>query len=106
MAQVKKGSVISGIFWMFLISLLLFWLPVVGPFLAGIVGGKKAGGVAPAMAAVFLPGIVFGALLFLLAAALSGIPLLGFVAGFGGLVLALVHVGPLLLGAIIGGLLA
>jgi len=92
--------------WMALLSLLLFWLPVLGPFLAGLVGGKKSGGVGGALAAVFLPGILFGFLLFVMATTLTGIPLLGVVAGMGGLVLSLVHVGPLLLGAIVGGLLA
>ncbi len=105
-AREKKGSVISGIVWMFVISLLLFWLPVAGPLMAGLVGGKKSGGVGAAILAVFLPGLVFGLLLFLTASILIGLPLIGFVAGFGGLVLSLVHVGPLLVGAIAGGLLA
>ncbi|MFT7128436.1 MAG: hypothetical protein ACI89U_000543 [Gammaproteobacteria bacterium] len=102
----KNGSVIGGIFWMFFISILLFWLPVVGPLIAGIVGGKKSGGVGAAMAAVFLPSIIFGALLFSLAASISGLPLIGAIAGAGGVVLSLAHVGPLLIGAIIGGALA
>lgn len=102
----KNGSVIGGIFWMFLISLLLFWLPVVGPLIGGIVGGKKAGGVGAALAAVFLPCIILGALLFSLAASISGLPLIGVIAGAGGVVLSLAHVGPLLIGAIIGGALA
>lgn len=45
MADEKKGSILSAIIWMFLISLFLFWLPFAGPLIAGIVGGKKAGGV-------------------------------------------------------------
>ena len=102
----RKGSIISGMIWMFVISLLLFWLPVLGPLLAGIVGGKKAGGIAAAMTAVFLPGLLFGGLLFILATSITGIPLIGVVAGAGGLLLALAHVGPLLLGAVIGGLMA
>ena len=106
MASTTKGSIGSGIFWMFLLSLLLFWLPLVGPFLAGLVGGKKSGGVGNAIAAVFLPGIVFAAILFGLATSFTGIPVLGAIAGAGGLVLSLVHIGPLLLGAIIGGLIA
>jgi hypothetical protein len=101
-----KGSVGAGVLWMFVISLLLFWLPVIGPFVAGLVGGKKSGGVGNAVAAVFLPGIVFGVLLFVLATSLTGIPILGAVAGAGGLALSLLHIGPLLIGAIIGGLLA
>lgn len=101
----KAGSVGSAIFWMFFISLLLFWLPLIGPFIAGLVGGKKAGGVGNAIAAVFLPAIVFAVILFSLATTISSAPLIGAIAGAGGLVLALAHVGPLLLGAIIGGIL-
>ena len=91
---------------MFFISCLLFWLPVAGPLLAGIVGGQKSGGVGASIAAVLLPGIILGFFLFIDAALFTGIPLIGFVAGFGGLVLAFAHIGPLLLGAIIGGFLA
>ncbi len=101
-----KGSIGAAILWMLLLSLLLFWLPLLGPFLAGLVGGRKAGGVGGAIVAVFLPAIVFGAALFLLTSVFTGMPLLGIVAGMGGLTLALAHVGPLLLGAIIGGLTA
>ena len=36
-----------------------FWLPLIGPFLAGFVGGRKAGGVIQAAIAVFLPGLLF-----------------------------------------------
>jgi hypothetical protein len=106
MADDNKGSILAGIIWMFIISVLLFWLPVVGPLIAGLVGGKKSGGVGSAIAAVFLPGIIFGILLFFLSASLSGLPLIGVIAGAGGLILALAHVGPLLIGAIIGGLIA
>ena len=91
---------------MFIISLLLFWLPVVGPLIAGVVGGKKSGGIVNALAAVFLPGIVFGILLFFLTTIITGMPLIGAVAGAGGLILAIAHVGFLLVGAIIGGILA
>ncbi len=106
MAQESKGSVVSGMLWMFFISILLFWLPGVGSLIAGIVGGKKAGGVGNAILAVFLPGIILGVILFLLSAFLVGIPLIGIVAGAGGFALTLVHIGPLIVGAIIGGVLA
>jgi hypothetical protein len=89
--------------WMFLISILLFWLPIVGGLIAGFVGGRKAGTVGNGILAVFLPGIIFFVLIFLLAASLIGIPLIGLAAGAGGLWLSVMHVGPLLVGAIIGG---
>lgn len=87
---------------MFILSILLFWLPIIGPFTAGFVGGRKAGTVGDAILAVLLPGVVFAVILFVLGTALTLIPLIGFIAGAGGLILALAHVGPLLLGAIIG----
>jgi hypothetical protein len=98
-----ERSILRAMFWMTALSVLLFWLPVLGPAIAGFVGGRKAGGVGPAVIAAFLPGILFGAILFVLASALTGIPLLGAVAGLGGMAIAFAHIGPLLVGAIIGG---
>jgi len=90
---------------MFLISILLFWLPIIGPLIAGLVGGRKAGGLGPAMLAVFLPAIICAILFFSFGTVLTGLPLIGSLAGAGGLVLSLVGIGPLLLGAVIGGLI-
>jgi len=98
-----RGSVLVAMLWMMLLSILLFWLPGIGPAIAGFVGGRKAGGVGPAILATFLPAIVFGGLLFTFATALTGVPLLGAIVGVGGFAIALAHIGPLLLGAIIGG---
>jgi len=105
MAKEKKGSIISGIFWMFLISILLFWLPGFGPLIAGIVGGKKSGGIVNAIIAVLLPATVLGIFLFLFTSVLTGAPIIGFVAGAGSFILVISNVGPLLIGAIIGGIL-
>jgi hypothetical protein len=105
MATQKDGGIISGIFWMFLISILLFWLPGFGPLIAGFVGGKKSGGVFNAIIAVILPAIVLGICLFLFTSLLTGAPIIGFVAGAGSSILVLSNVGPLLIGAIIGGIL-
>lgn len=102
----KQGSVIAGMIWMAVISLLLFWLPLIGPLLAGIVGGKKSGGIGAAIMAVFLPGIILGGMLFVFSSVLTGLPVIGLIAGAGVLILIAASVGPLLIGAIIGGALA
>ncbi len=101
-----EGSIIWGMIWMAVISILLFWLPVFGPLIAGIVGGKKAGGVINGILAVILPAIVLSGLLFFFGSALTGIPILGMIAGMGLFVLLIAGIGPLLVGAIVGGALA
>jgi len=90
---------------MFILSILLFWLPIIGPGIAGFVGGRKAGSVGNAILAAILPGLLFGAALFFLASVFTGFALLAFLAGAGGLVLAFAHIGPLLIGAILGAVL-
>jgi hypothetical protein len=102
----QSGSVVWGAFWMFLISLLLFWLPGVGGFIAGIVGGRAAGSVGNALLAAFLPALVLGGALFFFGTMLTGFIAIGVLAGLGGIVLGSVHIGALLLGAIIGGAIA
>ena len=91
--------------WMFVLSILLFWLPIMGPLIAGFVGGRKAGTLSNAVLAVILPGLIFGAILFFSGTLLTGLPLFGFIAGAGGIALAFMHIGPLLLGAIVGAIL-
>jgi hypothetical protein len=106
MTQVRSGSVLAGMIWMLVLSLLLFWLPTFGPLIAGAVGGKRAGGVGPGLLAALLPSLVLAAGLAFFATALTGLPLIGAVAGMGTMVLLLLEIGPLLVGALIGGLLA
>ncbi len=102
----RRGSIVAGALWMFVISVLLFWLPVLGPLIAGLVGGKKAGGVGAAIAAVFLPAVFVGILLFVLFTAV-GLPLVGaLTGGLAFLTVAATMIGPLLIGAILGGVLA
>ena len=101
--RVERGDVISGALWMIFISILLFWLPLLGPLIAGFVGGRKAGGVGSAICAVFLPALLIGVFLFTFATVLTGLPLLGVVAGAGSLYLTVGGIGPLLVGAVIGG---
>ena len=101
-----KGRLGTAMVWMFVLSILLFWLPVLGMFIAGLVGGRKAGSVGTAVGAVLLPALVVAVVMFFMATALTGIPLLGAIAGFGAGVLVVANVVPLLAGAVIGGILA
>lgn len=106
MAQSQQGSLIMAMVWMALISLVLFWLPFFGPFIAGVVGGKTAGGVGRGLLAAVLPALMLGVALFLLSTAITGLPLIGLVAGGGAALLVALQGIPLFLGAFIGGLLA
>ncbi|MBT6274752.1 MAG: hypothetical protein HOI95_11525 [Chromatiales bacterium] len=104
------GSIMAGIIWMLVLQILLFWLPFFGALVAGVVGGRAAGGVGAALMAVFLPAVVMGVGVFFLATVLAAIPIVGIVFGsvlaFGVVAVVLAQVGPLLLGAIIGGIMA
>jgi hypothetical protein len=101
-----RGSVFWGAVWMLLLSMLLFWLPGIGSLIAGVVGGKVAGSVGRAFLASLLPSIALGAALFVLATLLTAWPLLGFIAAIGGFTFGVVGAGVLIVGALIGGLLA
>jgi hypothetical protein len=101
-----KGGIGSAVVWMLVLSILLFWLPVLGLFIAGLVGGRKAGSLGRGVVAALVPAIVVGGLAFLLATVLTGMPILGFIAGLGAGALVVASVVPLLLGAALGGALA
>lgn len=102
----NRGGVVRGAVWMTVIGILLFWLPVFGPLVAGVVGGKKAGGVGKAVLAAFLPGVVIAVLLALFGTMLTGLPLMGMLLAMGAGFVYLAEIGMLLLGAILGGILA
>lgn len=103
----RQGGAVVGAIWMAIISLLLFWLPLFGPLIAGFVGGKKSGGVGPALGAVLLPAVILGLLFFAFGTALTFMPLIGAIVGAGGFLTALGLISlPLLVGAILGGAVA
>jgi hypothetical protein len=95
--------IVRGMNWMGGLSLLLFWLPGVGPFVAGLVGGFKAQTVGNATLAVFVPGVLLGVMSF---AAVTWMydASWGALAGVGTAVLLLINIGPLFLGAVLGAL--
>ncbi len=102
----KKGSVMLGMIWMFIISLLLIWLPGLGPLIAGIVGGKVAGGILRGFIAALLPGLLLAVALFAFGSLFTGLPVVGAIIAGGGILLYLIYIPVLLIGALIGGLLA
>ena len=105
MSDNGNGSVLMGMIWMFVISLLLFWLPAIGPLIAGIVGGKVAGGVGPGLIAALFPGLLLALGLFLAGTMLTALPMVGAILAGGGFILYIFYIPPLLIGALIGGLL-
>ena len=101
-ASKPAGSVASGMNWMGCLTLLLFWLPVIGPFIAALVGGMKAGSVKNALLAVFVPAVMTGVMAAVAVTYLADM-YWGVLAGLGGVALSLLNIGPLLLGAVLGG---
>lgn len=102
----SEGSIFWGSFWMVVLSVLLFWLPGIGSLIAGAVGGKIAGGVGSAFIASILPSLLLGAAIMWLFHLLIGIAWLSFLAGFGAFIVAIAGAGFMVVGALIGGLLA
>jgi hypothetical protein len=105
----KRSSIVGAMLWMLVISLLLFWLPLIGPFVGGLVGGKKAGSVGRGLAACFLPALIFAGFVFVVLA-LGGLPLSGLILGSlvgGATALTILVEGfAMVCGAIVGGVLA
>lgn len=100
-----RSSVWGASAWMVVISLALFFLPVVNGLIGGAVGGYKAGDVKRALGAAVLPAIVVTVALWIVFA-LFNAPIWGLAAGTAmGIIILLADVG-LFVGAIIGGALS
>ncbi|HET7314364.1 hypothetical protein [Salinisphaera sp.] len=99
-----KGSLVMAIIWMAVISLVLFWLPLVGPLLAGFVGGRTAGGAGRGLLAAILPALVLCLILAAAGASLTGLPVIGAIASISLFLVIVIQGFPLLIGAVIGGL--
>jgi len=100
----QQGSIVMAMIWMAVLSLLLFWLPLLGPLIAGFVGGRAAGSAANGLLAAVLPAAALCFVLIGASATLAGMPLIGIVASASVFLLIVLQSLPLLLGAFIGGL--
>jgi hypothetical protein len=99
--DVQPGSILLGTLWMIGLAVLLFWLPVLGPLVAGYVGGRRSGSVAGAAVASIIPAAL-AAGLFLLAGSGLGFPMLSSLAEAGILIVLLLESVPLIGAAIVG----
>ncbi|MFW7377265.1 MAG: hypothetical protein ACOH5I_00475 [Oligoflexus sp.] len=104
-SSVKKDSnVLIGAIWMFGLTMVLFFLPVINGLIGGLVGGYKIGSPGRAILAAILPAILASGGLWLLLAVLD-LPVIGLIAGLAvGIVILLADLG-IFLGAMIGGVM-
>ncbi len=87
-------------------GLLLFWLPFVGPFIAGVVGGRIAGSAGRGTLAALLPTIIAAAFVIIISLLTGPVGFLGGIfAGIGLFIFGVFHGLALLLGGFIGGAL-
>jgi len=96
---------IMAMIWMAVLSLLLFWMPLLGPLIAGFVGGITAGSGGRGLQAALIPVFVLCLILFVFSTALTGLPVVGVVFSAGLFVIMVMQSLPLLAGALLGGLL-
>ncbi|HVM19292.1 MAG TPA: hypothetical protein VM307_04960 [Egibacteraceae bacterium] len=101
-SETREGSTGSGALWMLILAVLLSWLPVLGPLVAGFVGGRMIGEQRRALSVALLPAVALALVIWLILA-IFDLPVLGAVAGFGALVVVAVQLLPLLAGAWFGG---
>jgi hypothetical protein len=97
-----RGSSLRGGLLMILLGLLLSWLPILGPAIAGFVGGRVVGDPGGAVLAGLLPALALGALI-LAVLWLFDLAILGAVAGVAAVLIVAVSQLPLLVGAWFGG---
>jgi hypothetical protein len=99
----KKKSILGGAGWMAALLLFLFWIPLLGAFLAGFVGGRKAGDVGSALLAVLALAVALPIVLLIVGSGLSSLPLVGAILGASSFLFFFAEIIPLLIGAVIGG---
>lgn len=105
-AVAHRGSIAAGMSTMLMLGILLSWVPGLGTLIAGIVGGRLAGGLRAALIASVVPSLVLGTLLFMSAPLFAQLPIIGVLAAIGGMTLATTQIIALIVGAAIGGVLS
>lgn len=101
--QAARSGLLAAFLWMFLLSVLLFWLPFLGSLIAGFVGGRKAGNALLGLLAASMPALGLALLVFAGTSYLAEVPVIGAIAGGGTFILLFILLTPLALGAVVGG---
>lgn len=94
----ERGSVLKAAIYMAAISLLLIWLPIVGPVVAGIVGGRAARTIGKAVVAAIIPSLLLGLGLFAILNAFD-LPVIGTLSGIAVFLFVLVGDIPMIIAA-------
>jgi len=105
MADRGDSSLLASAVWMVVISMLLFFLPVINGLIGGAVGGYKAGSVKRGLGAALLPAVAAGIGIWVLLAIFNA-PIIGFFSGLAFGLWALISSIGLLVGAMLGGAIA
>lgn len=84
------------------LAILIGWIPIVGPAVAGYIGGRKAGSPGRGFVAGLIPAVIVGILVVMILA-LFDLPIIGTVTGFAVAIWVAIEAIPLLIAALIGG---
>jgi hypothetical protein len=101
-SKIYQNNLLPAITVMCLLSLVLFWIPIIGSFAAGFTGSKKAGNHQTALAASLISALILGPIMFLLSSSMTALPVVGALARTGNVNLSLCFMIPLILGGIAG----
>jgi hypothetical protein len=101
----ESATLLGGAFWMVVISVALFFMPLVNGLIGGFVGGYMVGTPKRGLVAAILPAVIVAIATWLLLA-LVQLPVFGLVAGFTVLMLVLLADVGLFIGAALGGAVA
>jgi hypothetical protein len=100
-----RSSLFAASLWMIVISLVLFFVPVINGFIGGLVGGYKAGTALRGVEAALIPALIVAAGLGILLAMFHA-PTMAIISGLTGfVVVALSSIG-IILGGAVGGLIS
>lgn len=97
-----KDSIAVASLIMTALAILIGWIPIVGPAVAGYVGGRKAGSPGRAFVAGLIPAVIVGVLVGVILA-LFDLPVIGTVTGFAIAIWVAIEAIPLLVAAVVGG---